>query len=264
MGKNYTDDELIRRVWDQEQIRNLIGRYSYYEAGNEREKSLDTLWVSEPENMATASFGRNWGFLKGMDEIRAYYVGRDRFGADGTNLMHPLSTKLVCEAGDGLSAQGIWMGIAYETAPDADGNLKAMWINERVAADLMKENGQWKIWHLFIGTNFVYPVGTSYPEQPVITQPISRQQGGAEWYVYGGGREKTQGQLAVFDQIPEYAEREAFLNGAQPEEIYTNLYNDQIFFPHLPVDYETFDDVISYDAAGFAKVSGSLQGRVIR
>ena len=102
--KHYSDEELIGRVWDQENIRNLIGRYTYYEAANRRAEALEQFWVRTQEHQATASFGRNWGFLTGIDDIRAYYVDRNRFGADGTALMHPLSTKLVCVAENGQTA----------------------------------------------------------------------------------------------------------------------------------------------------------------
>ena len=260
--RKYTDEELIGRVWDQEKIRDLISRFSYYEAADRRAESMDRFWVSEPENRRTASFGRNWGFITGWDDIRAYYVDRDRFGGVGTGLMHPLSTKLLCLAEDGKTARGMWMGIAYETAPGDDGNLDAKWINERLAADFIKEDDGWKIWHLFIGTNYVLSVGEDYDEQPLNTRPITREEGGPDWYTYGHGREAREGLLALFDQIPEYPEREAFLDGRIPEEIYTALYNDPVTFPPLPEDYVTYDPARGYGPEGFARFAGNGTGRV--
>ena len=260
--RNYTDEELIVRVWDQEQIRDLISRFTYFEAANRRAEALDRFWVSSPEHKATASFGRNWGFITGMDAIRDYYVDRNRFGGVGTGLMHPLSTKLICLAGDGLTARGMWMGIAYETAPDAKGELEAKWINERLAVDFVKEDGVWKIWHLFVGTNYVFSAGENYDDQPVITRPVTRAEGGPDWYTYGHGREATEGLVALFDQIPDYAERESFLNGRTPEEIYTALYNDPVTFPPLPEEYESYDPAQGYGPEGFARFAGSGLGRV--
>lgn len=257
--KEFSDQELIRRVWDQEEIRNLVGRWAYYEAGNRRAEALERFWVQKPENQATASFGRNWGFLEGIEAIRAYYLDRNRFGAAGTALMHPLSTKLLCLAEDGQTAQGLWMGIAYETAPNSAGEPEVKWINERVAVDFILEDGQWRIWHMFIGTNYVLSAGENYAEQPVLTRPMTRLEGGPHWYVVGNGREQTQGEIALFDQIPDYPEREAFLNGAQPQEIYTALYNDPIAFPPLPKNYRTFAETTSYGPDGF---HASLEGKV--
>lgn len=257
--KEFTDLELITRVWDQENIRDLMGRWAYYEAANRRAEALERFWVQKPENQKTASFGRNWGFLQGMEAIRAYYLDRNRFGAPGTALMHPLSTKLLCLAEDGETAQGLWMGIAYETAPNAAGELEAKWINERVAVDFLREEGQWRIWHMFIGTNYVLAAGEDYAAQPIATRSMSREEGGPHWYVVGKGREIRCGEIALFDQIPDYPEREAFLNGAAPEEIYTALYNDPIGFPHLPRPYRTFSETQSYGPEGFRP---SLEGKV--
>lgn len=257
--KEFTDLELISRVWDQEDIRDLMGRWAYYEAANRCAEALERFWVRRPENRATASFGRNWGFLQGMEAIRAYYLDRNRFGAPGTARMHPLSTKLLCLAEDRQTAQGLWMGIAYETAPNSAGELDAKWINERVAVDFLLEDGQWRIWHMFIGTNYVLSAGEDYAEQPIRTRSISREEGGPHWYVVGKGREKTQGEIALFDQIPDYPEREAFLNGAEAREVYTALYNDPIGFPPLPRPYRTFSETVSYGPEGFRP---SLEGKV--
>lgn len=259
--KKFTDDELIRRVWDVEDIKNLISRYTYYEAGNRREESLNTLWVSEPENRKTASFGRNWGFYVGMEAIREYYVNRNRFGADGTGLMHPFSTKLLCLAEDGLTAQGLWMGIGYETAPNEQGKVEGKWINERMAIDFIKEPDGWKIWHVFVGTNFTSAAGENYSQQPLNTEVREYRNGNPTWYMTG--KNEMTGIVALHDQIQDYPERAAFCEPTIPCEAYTALYNDQIWFPHLPVDYRTFSETVSYDYEGFKSVASTGEGRVI-
>lgn len=258
--KQFSDDEAIRRVWDVEDIKNLIARFFYFEAANERQQAMERLWVSQPEHKKSASFGRNWGFLQGMDAITEYYVKNNRFGADGTQLMHPISTKLLCLAEDGKTAQGLWMGIGYETAPTEAGEMKGIWVNERMAVDFIKEEDGWKIWHLLIGTNLVFPAGENYSDQPIITETRTYGNGNPAWYMVG--KENTTAEVAVFDQIPDYAERAVFQPTVKAD-VYTALYNDQIAFPHLPVDYRTFADVVSYDYDGFISVCNTAQGRVI-
>ena len=259
--RTFTDDETIRRVWDTEDIKNLIGRWTYYEAANRRAEALERFWVARPENQATASFGRNWGFYTGMDSIREYYVNRCRFGAAGTGTMHPFSTKLLCLAEDGQTAQGLWMGIGYDTAPDSSGRLQGMWVNERMAIDFLKEDGAWKLWHVFIGTNFTAHAGEDYTRQPLRTQTRRYREGNPAWYMIG--KDHVSCEVAEFDQILDYPEREAFGAPTHPCQTYTALYNDQIWFPHLPVDYRTFSETTGYDYAGFCAASHGSEGRVL-
>ena len=69
-----SNEERIVRVWDVEQVKDLMSRRSIYEATGRRQEELDELWVQVPENRKTASFGRNWGYYVGTDEIRQFYV----------------------------------------------------------------------------------------------------------------------------------------------------------------------------------------------
>ena len=72
--RNFSDEELISRIWDIEEIKKLIHRRVYYQAEDRREDELSDLWVREPQNRESASFGRNWGYYTGMDNIYNYYV----------------------------------------------------------------------------------------------------------------------------------------------------------------------------------------------
>ena len=76
MPKVYNEslEERINRVWDLEDCKDIAHNRSFLEANNEWERELDELWVKDPENMKTASFGRNWGYYVGMDEIRKLYA----------------------------------------------------------------------------------------------------------------------------------------------------------------------------------------------
>jgi len=111
-----SNEERLIRVWDIEQVKDLMSRRTVYETNGEHQKELDELWVQVPENQATASFGRNWGFYVGMDEIKRYYVDQyaDQVSAElqaigkpdeapgyGRFLYHPLSTPNVNLAEDG-------------------------------------------------------------------------------------------------------------------------------------------------------------------
>ena len=42
--RTYTDDELIARVWDVEEIKKLANKRVYYQANGWRERELDELY----------------------------------------------------------------------------------------------------------------------------------------------------------------------------------------------------------------------------
>ena len=185
----YTDDERIRRVWDKEEIQNLMGRRAYYDANGMRRRELDELWVAKPENRATASLGRNWGYYVGMDSISAYYVARHdearwenlrrysqakpeiRCCAEnlgyGCMSMYTVTTPVVVISGDGKTARGLWYSMAQETTGEPDGSAEALWICEKQAVDFINEDGQWKIWHMILANDFYSPVGKNFGDEPV-------------------------------------------------------------------------------------------------
>ena len=173
---NYSDLETIQRVWDVENVKKLCAKRCYYIANDWRERELEELWVTGEEAQKTASFGRNWGYYVGMDAIREYYVNRHnglldalpgKNRGDGCLFFHPASTGLVREAFDGKTARGLWYCISQETLPDGTGQADARWYMEKLAIDFLKEDGQWRIWHVVVATDLQSEAGQNYMEQPV-------------------------------------------------------------------------------------------------
>ena len=168
--REYTDDELIRRVTDIEEIKKVANKRVYYMINEWREQELQDLWVSNPAYQATASFGKNTGYYVGMDNIRSYYVTKhaaDLGDGVGTMNAHPISTGLVELAGDGKTAKGLWYSIGQDTYPNGDGTAKALWNTGKVAIDFVKEGDAWKIWHIVEANDIVSEAGTAYGDGPV-------------------------------------------------------------------------------------------------
>ena len=160
----YSDEEGIRHVWELEDLKNLSNRRAFYNANGWRAQELTDLWVSEPENMETASFGRNWGYYVGMDAIRKYYIENSLAGGEGYSCIHPMTTWTIEISEDGKTAQGMWYAISQETKGFDDG--KAYWMFEKIGIDFIREKDGWKIWHMFIGLDGHCPPGTPYPSMP--------------------------------------------------------------------------------------------------
>jgi hypothetical protein len=220
--KQFTRDERIRRVWDMEEAKSVLARNTYYMSANKRAKALEEFWVKEPEHRETASYGKNWGYYSGMDEIKKYYVDNNPFGAAGTNLCHPIATIRVVEADDGQTIQAMWYNVSYETRI-VDGKLSPLWIAEKAAADLVKEGDDWKIWHLFVGVDMQCPPGSHYDDLPVDLAP---------------------------EDDPVAVE---FGTPTLPMDAYITRYN-YYPYPIIPEPYATFADTVSCGPDGQSKI----------
>ena len=225
----YTDEELIQRVWDVEEVKKLCAKRCYYVANDWRQKELDELWVRGEDAKKTASFGRNWGYYVGMDAIRDYYVtGHDRKidalpgknHGDGCLFLHPASTGLVYEAFDGKTARGLWYCISQETLPVSEGEADARWYMEKLAIDFLKEDGVWKIWHVVIATDLQSEAGQDYMQQKVYLPD---------------------------EENPAYVE---FGAPTLPMLTHDAMFNWLDNYPAPPVPYETYNEDNSYAPEG--------------
>ncbi|MCD8046027.1 MAG: nuclear transport factor 2 family protein [Clostridiales bacterium] len=185
----YTDDELIGRVWDIEEIKNLTSRRVYYVANDMRQEELEDLWVQEPEHRATASFGQNWGYYVGMDRIAEFYVGNhekrrqaklDEICAKHSEIekteeniglgcmqLNPITTPQIELAGDGQTARAMWFNTGMMTELDEDLEPVSNWVFEKMGVDYMKEGGKWKIWHLFLSLEHFSGSGVNPADTPL-------------------------------------------------------------------------------------------------
>ena len=165
MNERYTDEELVVRLWDKEIIKDLMSRRCYYKQNDWRRQELETLWVTTPELQATASLANNLGYFVGMEDIEKYYVTgiqekrqaqlelvqktrpEARYGNSVMNA-HTYHTVMVELSGDGKTARYLAYDHGHQTDPQEDGSAVGYFTSGHILADLIKENGQWKIWHI--------------------------------------------------------------------------------------------------------------------
>ena len=165
MNERYTNEELVVRLWDKEEVKDLMSRRCYYKQNDWRQKELDELWVTTEEYRKTASLANNLGYFVGMEDIKAYYVDgllekrqaqlelvkKSVPGAElGNSVMnaHTYHTIMVELAGDGKTARYLAYDHGHQTDPLEDGTAKGYWTSGHILADLVKEEGAWKIWHI--------------------------------------------------------------------------------------------------------------------
>ncbi len=147
---SYTPEEELDAVLAKDEIMNLMGLRNYYYMTNDPVTLLEELWVQTSENRATASFGSNFGFYIGWEEIERY-VKECWLPSEIGTACQSVNTPLIYVAFDRKTAQGLWYCDGYTT--DKRGNTDIQY--QKVAVDFIREGDNWKIWHLVFGTDIV-------------------------------------------------------------------------------------------------------------
>ena len=221
------DFDLETRAWrayQVEEVKKVLSKRSYLEHANRRAEALDTLWTKERADSAT--YGRNWGYYVGLENIRKYYVDGNPFGGAGTDVCHPFTTYKIIIADDNKTAQATWYSIGYEMNPANGAETDCYWDNQRCGADLVYEDGQWKSWHYFAGTDFAVRPGFPYASlRTEETTPCDKQ------------LEKEFG-------TPDVAFK-----------AYDSFYN-YYFYPEITMEHATFADAISNGPEGHPNYTG--------
>jgi len=182
------------------QCQNVLSKHNYYHGlGNHVEELLD-IWVKEDGEYAkTATWSNPNGVWEGMDLIKVFYGNpktkdpkqtlkemkkNEPFVAGkGSWGIHMNTTPVIEVAGDGKSARGIWFSpgvvMNYTGQKDKDGNdlAQGTWFWEKYGIDFVKEDGEWKIWHLQTYYDFTPPVGSEskWTNPATIQSPMAMQ-----------------------------------------------------------------------------------------
>lgn len=204
-----------------QEIQNIMGRYSYMHTAGLHKESGDLFALKTPGVRAEMM----WGVYEGEAGIRRLYPGfhewadRDEGSGKprpGTMHMHTLTTPVIEVAGDGKTAKAVWISPGHETgAFGGSKQLEAHWAWCKYAADFIKEDGQWKIWHLHVYGLFMSPYNQSWVEQPNDhpAPPLPDE--------FKPDRPPTTHWMYSTDRVPEYV-------------------------PAPPQPYETFDEATAY------------------
>jgi hypothetical protein len=157
------------------EVQNVFSKHCYYhEAGKHRAEMVD-IWVKKDGEFAkTAKWQQPMGINEGYDAIWQFYVLNkeksnqqildqiskiypeienkpENLGIGGEWASHTQSTPIIEVAGDGKTAKGIWESPGlHMQAQIGDGKVSKQggWFWEKYAADFVKEDGKWKIWHI--------------------------------------------------------------------------------------------------------------------
>lgn len=159
------------------EVQNVFSKHAYYHQASKHCEEIADIWVAEDgPNAKTARWTLSGStLLQGIDKVKDKYCTQhvegqketlatlskkvpsvknipENIGAGGEYVMHTQETPVIEVAGDGKTAKGIWysIGLAVRGQVDEDGNTSVGtgWMWEKYAVDFIKEDGEWKIWHL--------------------------------------------------------------------------------------------------------------------
>lgn len=157
------------------EVQNVFSKHCYYhENGLHRAEMVD-IWVKKDGEFAKdAKWTQPMGMNIGYDAVWDFYVSSkentlkqnlediskiypeiknvpENLGIGGEWASHSQTTPIIEVAGDGKTAKGIWVSPGLQmSAQVMDGKVskRGGWFWEKYAADFVKEDGKWKIWHI--------------------------------------------------------------------------------------------------------------------
>jgi hypothetical protein len=248
-----SDGERAAATWA---VQNLMSRHEYMHAADLNLEEIDSFWVSRNGAYAkTAAFASPGWVMNGIETVRAAYGQGSRkdaeaarkalslidptvkdtpefFGAGAEWVMHTSTTPLIEIAGDGQTAQGAWYSPGVGIMPNlVDGKVKLtpvmFW--EKYGGDFVKENGQWKIWHLQMAYDFV-------PGLPAeMVADLNKKLGELAWKGLAGGAAVEAGERMGGELPPGFS---------KPKYVYP-AYSPQraaVIWPNLPKPYYTWGE----------------------
>ena len=238
--REFTDEEMVFHAWDKEMIQNTVSRFTNYWGNGDTERAIEELWVKEPKHTADASFGTNIGFYVGLDEVKRHLITErrekeqtvlDAFRAAdpekykdaelglGTTMVHSCTTPLLFISVDDQYARYLCydLGLTGKGAPDGSG--ESFFEFGLVFIELVRENGEFKIWHVVEQHDFSIESGKNYNDIDTFIKgydPATR--------FYGDPTVK--------------------------KEVYDNQYGWEYLFHDLPRPFKTYDEDEGYGPCG--------------
>jgi hypothetical protein len=241
MDDKFTAEQLIERWEDQRFIKNLMGKYVNCLVLN-RDRGIPGMFWSKSE--AGVCLGLNEGWYRGFDAVKAYYfamydynaavaevlqkqfpaqlgaLSKDQVYGIGTFRVNPLACPVIEIAMDRKTAKGLWYSQGSYVRVTGAGPV-AYWTWGYYAVDFVREDDEWRIWHLLRLDDIDVPCGQSW------VKPIESYPPLPEFKTLADRR------------LPEPAEAVSLRKRYTPDRDFTPP-------PRIPEPYVTFSQTFSY------------------
>jgi hypothetical protein len=236
--KELSFEEKVQRSLDYQQVQNVASLHEYYHAALMHKEEYENIWSRKRDDISWTNNNQKMPNRKSFHKfyvedvvkmkttsLEALHKQRpdieikpENYGA-GILWCHTLTTPVIQIAGDGQTAKGIWMSWGHVTGPNPDGWM-CTWAYEKYGMDFVKEDGEWKIWHLHTFVDFYSPVNGSW------TNPDTN---------IAANREKSE----AFQPKEDWFESGEYYTGYSPSTV-------PKMEPKPPVPYYTFNETFSY------------------
>lgn len=172
----------VDRERDARAIQNLMGRRSHLQLLGRQDLIFDLYSKKQPD----ISWGFNFGYQVGQDTLRKFFHIGDT-SAEQRNLdqliktypqienkpenyavgsygVHALLSPIIEVAEDGKTAKGFWHTFGpMINMRDGEPIGRMAW--EKYGVDFIKEDGQWRLWHVMVYTDFTIDMGQSVADK---------------------------------------------------------------------------------------------------
>ncbi|MEU6261087.1 nuclear transport factor 2 family protein [Streptomyces sp. NPDC047043] len=152
----------VERLEHRHAIERLMARRAYVHSPGLNAAELDECW-SRRDDMAFEA--EDWGVWEGRAAVRQAYVDGNPFpdGTKGMLIEHPLTTAVIEVADDFETAKGVWISPGHETFPVVPcGPPEPHWCWGRYSVDFVRDDGEWRVWHLHVLATFRTPYAQSW------------------------------------------------------------------------------------------------------
>lgn len=240
MAKLYTTEQLADLWEDVHEIENMMGRRAFHILLRQDKKTWEDCWCRKAPDPC---LGSDRGYYRGYDALEAWFSANEKltarkaelarlkypeeladktdeelFGVGSLNV-NSLSTPVIEVAEDRQTAKGLWYCMDHVVDYTATGRHGTLcW--GRLGVDFIREDGQWKIWHMVFVPDFNARPGTDW------TKPLPNEE-----------LDPIFAPLADFE-LPACNVEAGFCayHGTRPI----------LTLPQVPKAYRTFDETFSY------------------
>lgn len=238
-------------------VQNVMSKHNYYHAVGNRYDELLNIWVKEDGEYAeTATYTTADGVWVGMDLIKVYYGNPKTKDASQTIKemskeapwepvkgqwgLNMNTTPIIEVAGDGKTARGVWLSpgvvMNYTGQKDKKGNeiAQGTYYFKKYGADFVREDGEWKIWHIQTYVDFTPSVGS---ESKWTTPGTTKQTATPK---KAKGKKDPKAPSSAETSLPE-----ASWENPDPYEEWSPTRENKLR-PEIPEPYYTFDETANF------------------